>query len=213
MSQPAASAPQPPGLPVESRKPWVVPRWLKEAFVGVAAVALISLGVAKFFQLYGSRFERAKNAMQAQDVEGPARNIVLPRRGGGTYDLADSRGKIVLVNFWATWCAPCRDEMPSLAKLSQAMDPATFQLVAVSVDETWAPIEGFFEGKPTPYPVVLDPKGERFSMPYGTTKFPETYLLDRQGNLKLKFVGPRSWNEENVIALLEQVGAKRVALR
>ena len=196
------------GIPVESRRSWLVPRRLKEGFVALALIALASLATSKFITLVNGRLERVKAAVEAQDVDGPARPIVLPRRGGGAYDLASSRGKIVLVNFWATWCGPCREEMPSLARLSQLMDPATFQLVAVSVDDGWAPIETFFEQRPTPYPVVLD-RGAKVSLAYGTSKFPETFLIDGQGNVKLKFVGARNWSEDRIVALLEELGAKR----
>jgi len=214
MSEPTTAVPPPSSdAPEAAGADWVVPRWLKVVFAGLAALSLIGLIGSTVSQVVGGKLARAKTALDAQELEGPARNIVGPRRGGGTYDLADSRGKIVLVNFWATWCAPCRDEMPSLARLAQQMDPSSFQLVAVSVDDAWTPIETFFEGKPTPYPVVLDLKGDKFSVPYGTTKFPETYLIDQQGNLKLKFIGPRNWGDEKVMTLLEQLGAKRAPPR
>ena len=197
------------GIPIDPRRTWVVPRWLKEGFVGLAVLAVAALIASKLIGR-GSKLDRAKAAVEAQDLEGPARPIVLPRRGGGTFDLAAARGKLVLVNFWATWCEPCREEMPSLGRLSQLMDPSTFQVVAVSVDERWEDIDAFFARRPTPYPVVLD-KGGRTSLSYGTSKFPETYLVDPRGNFALKFVGPRDWSDGRVLALLEQLGARRAS--
>ena len=198
------------GIPLEARKTWLVPRRLKEVFVGLVLISMLSLGISKGLALFGGKLERAKAAVEAQDVEGAARPIVLPRRGGGSFDLAAARGKLVLVNFWATWCAPCREEMPSLGRLAQMMDPATFQLVAVTVDKTWEPVDAFFAHKPTPYPVVLDPEAVT-SLAFGTSKFPETYLIDGQGNVKLKFVGARNWSEDRIVALLEELGAKRAS--
>ena len=198
------------GIPLDERRTWVVPRWLKEVFVGFALVAVALVAVGKYLQLYGGKLERARAAVDALEVDAPAPPIALPSRGGGTFDLSRQRGKLVLVNFWATWCEPCRAEMPSLAKLARLMDPATFQLVAVSVDPGWEPIDKFFGGKPTLYPVALDAEA-RTSLQYGTSKFPETYLVDGEGVLKLKFVGPRDWSDARVLALLEQLGAKRAA--
>jgi len=114
----------------------------------------------------------------------------------------------VLVNFWATWCPPCREEMPSLARLAQSFDPGTFEVVTVSVDDGWEPIEKFLSTPKTPYRVVLD-LGAKVSRTYGTTKFPESYLLDRDGRLRLKFVGPRNWMDPHVATLLEGFGARR----
>jgi thiol-disulfide isomerase/thioredoxin len=198
------------GIPIDPRRTWVVPRWLKEVFVAFAAVAVLGVGFFKGVQIFGNKLERTKASLDAQEAEGPASPIVLPKRGGGSFDLASARGKLVLVNFWATWCAPCREEMPSLGRLAQAMDPSTFQLVAVSVDDAWAPVDQFFANKATPYPVVLD-KGARVSQQFGTMKFPETYLVDAQGNIKLKFIGARDWSDQRVVALLEQLGARRAS--
>jgi len=196
------------GIPLDQRRVWKVPRWLKEAFVAVAVVSVAGVGVAKLL-LSPSKIERAKSMVEAQDVEPrDATPIVLPARGGGTFDLAALRGKLVLVNFWATWCPPCREEMPSLARLASALDTGTFQLVAVSVDDGWEQIEKFLEKKPTGYPIVLD-KGAAVSRAYGTSKYPETYLIDAQGRMKVKFVGPRDWSDPRILTLLEQYGARR----
>ncbi len=199
------------GIPLDQKRTWTVPRWLKDAFVGFALAAVLAVGVGKYLQLFGGKLERAKAAVDAQDLApAPAERLVLPQRGGGSFDLVQARGKLTLVNFWATWCEPCRQEMPSLGRLVSLMDPRSFQLVAVSVDDAWDPIERFFEGKPAPYPIVLD-KGGATSISYGTSKFPETYLIDAQGNVKLKFIGPRDWSDPRVVALLEELGARRSA--
>jgi thiol-disulfide isomerase/thioredoxin len=112
------------------------------------------------------------------------------------------------VNFWATWCPPCRDEMPSLTRLAQQFDPGSFEVVAVSVDDGWAPVDKFLPPGQTPFRVALD-EGAKMSRTFGTSKFPESYLVDRDGKLRLKFVGPRNWMDPNVAALLESYGAKR----
>ena len=195
-------------MPKEARRTWIVPRSLKEAFVAFAIVAVLVVAISKGVQHFGGRFERARSAVDADDLkQRPAPAFTLPSRGGGQLDLSKLRGKLVLVNFWATWCPPCRDEMPSLEKLATSMEPASFEVVAVSVDDGWAPVEKFLSPR-TPFKVALD-LGAKTSRLYGTAKFPESYLLDGEGNLRLKFVGPRQWDDPEMLKLLESLGARR----
>ncbi len=195
-------------MPKDARRTWIVPRSLKEAFVAFAMVAVLTVGISKAVQHFGGRFERARGAVDADDLgQRPAPSFRLPSRGGGQLELSKLRGKLVLVNFWATWCPPCRDEMPSLEKLAASLEPGSFEIVAVSVDESWAPVEKFLSPR-TPFQVALD-DGARTSRLYGTSKFPESYLVDAEGNLRLKFVGPRQWDDPNMVRLLESLGARR----
>jgi thiol-disulfide isomerase/thioredoxin len=197
------------GIPLDEKRTWVVPRWLKEAFVAFAIVSVLAVGISKGVQHFGGVTDRARSAVEADQMDGkPAFNFRLPARGGGEVDLSSLRGKTVLVNFWATWCPPCREEMPSLSRLAQSFDPQSFEVVTVSVDDGWEPIEKFLAAPRTPYRVALD-EGAKVSRTYGTTKFPESYLVDRDGKLRLKFVGPRNWTDPNVATLLQEFGARR----
>ncbi|MBS2023664.1 MAG: TlpA family protein disulfide reductase [Deltaproteobacteria bacterium] len=146
--------------------------------------------------------------IEADDLKPePALPVALPARGGGKIDLASMKGKLVLVNFWASWCAPCRDEEPSLDALARRYDPGTFEVLAVSVDDDWAAVDGFFGKRAPAYRVALD-VDKRTSLAYGTSKFPESYLVDANGVVQLKFVGPRNWTEPAVFTVLESMGAK-----
>jgi len=197
------------GIPIDEKRTWVVPRWLKEAFVAFAVVAVLAVGISKSVQHFGGAKERAQSAVAADELSGdPAAPFHLPARGGGQVELAALKGKLVLVNFWATWCPPCRDEMPSLTRLAQSFDRQSFEVLAVSVDDGWEPIDKFLAQPSTPFRVALD-SGAKVSRLYGTTKFPESYLVDRDGKLLLKFVGPRNWTDPNMGALLEAYGARR----
>ena len=196
------------GIPIDQKRTWVVPRWLKEAFVAFAVVSVAAVVISKGLQHFGGKAERARNAVEADAMDYTAPVFKLPARGGGEVDLSAMHGKLVLVNFWATWCPPCREEMPSLTRLAQQFDPGTFEVLAVSVDEGWAPIDKFLASPKTPFKVVLD-EGAKTSRTYGTTKFPESYLVDRDGKVKLKFIGPRNWMDPNMTTLLETYGARR----
>jgi thiol-disulfide isomerase/thioredoxin len=200
------------GIPIDEKRTWVVPRWLKEAFVAFAAVSVLAVVISKVVQHAGGAVERAKSALEADDLSGaPAQSFKLPLKGGGQVDLAQFRGKPVLVNFWATWCPPCVEEMPSLKALASSYDPASFEVLAVSVDENWNIVDKFFTsvGAP-PFKVLLDDNAS-ISHAYGTSKFPESYLLDKDGRLRLKFVGPRNWLDPQFQPLLESFGARRKA--
>ena len=193
------------GIPIDQKRTWVVPRWLKEAFVAFAVVAVAAVGISKGVQHFGGKAERARSAVEADEMNFAAPPFKLPARGGGDVDLAAMKGKLVLVNFWATWC---REEMPSLTKLAQQFDPGSFEVLAVSVDDGWDPVEKFLAQPKTPFRVALDLEA-KMSRTYGTTKYPESYLVDRDGKVRLKFVGPRNWMDPNMAALLETYGAHR----
>ena len=196
------------GIPIDEKRTWVVPRALKEAFVAFALVAVAAVGISKAVQHFGGRVERARGAVEADELNYAAPAFRLPARGGGEVDLAALHGKPVLVNFWATWCPPCREEMPSLTRLAQQFDSGSFEVLTVSVDDGWAPVDKFLAQPKTPFRVALD-EGAKTSRTYGTTKFPESYLIDREGKVRLKFVGPRNWMDPNVATLLESYGARR----
>jgi thiol-disulfide isomerase/thioredoxin len=194
------------GIPINEKRTWVVPRWLKEAFVAFALVSGAAIAISKGVQHFGSRLESARSSIEADELNQPAEALQLPVRGGGQIELSALKGKAVLVNFWATWCPPCREEMPSLTRLAQSFDPQTFEVVTVSVDDGWQPVDKFL-GKPVSFRVALD-EGALVSRRWGTTKFPESYLIDRDGRLRLKFVGPRNWMDPNVAVVLESYGAR-----
>src|SRR5438309_9410272 len=113
-------------MPKAARRTWVVPRWLKEAFVAFAVIAIAVVGVSKALQHFGGKVNRAASALEADELRiGAAPAFSLPDRDGKPVDLSAYPGKVVLLNFWATWCPPCRDEEPSLRQLASAMYPGS----------------------------------------------------------------------------------------
>jgi peroxiredoxin len=112
---------------------------------------------------------------------------------GRSVSLADFRGKVVMVHFWATWCPPCVEEMPMLEQLYRSLGSADFKILAVSVDEGRAgAVAEFMQKNKLSLPALLDP-GKSVAGLYGTFKFPETYIIDRRGVVKYKAIGPRNW--------------------
>jgi thiol-disulfide isomerase/thioredoxin len=142
----------------------------------------------------------------------PAPDIDLPTADGKRFSLASSRGQVVVVNLWATWCAPCVKELPGLVRLAQDLarrHPAKVQLVAVAVDEQPDAVRRFFEGAPfgdLPRDVVvaLEPGAGEVARGYPCrgrgacrpedTRLPETYVVDQQGRIVALVVGELDWS-------------------
>lgn len=116
-------------------------------------------------------------------------------RDGSTRDLSAPTGKLLVVHFWATWCAPCEEELPSLvAWWREAKADPRIELVAVSVDEKWPTVDGFLsKRKAADLPLALDPKRSAAST-FGTEKFPETWFLSPDGEVLGRQIGPLDWS-------------------
>jgi peroxiredoxin len=155
---------------------------------GVAAVALAALLV-----LFGLR-GRAPSL---------APDFVVPDLSGQAVRLSALRGKVVVVNLWATWCPPCREEMPSMERLYQRLRDRDFQLLAISEDEDGQRVvEPFVKEMKLSFPVLVDPDhqvGDR----YGVWGYPETFVLDRSGRIVERVIGPRDWASPESVAALE----------
>ena len=118
----------------------------------------------------------------------------LPRLGvDESLALEGLRGRVVLVNFWATWCKPCEDEMPSMQRLYKALEGERFELVAISVDDGSAELKAFQERLGLTFPILLDPD-RKAARVYQSNKYPETYLIDAEGVRVARYVGPREWD-------------------
>jgi peroxiredoxin len=134
-----------------------------------------------------------------------APEIRLQSVDGKTVSLADYRDKVVLVHFWATWCPPCVEEIPTLERFSQQVLGTDIEVLAISVDESADALKTFLDKNKLHFPVLRDPGGKAAGS-YGTTKFPETYVVGRDGMVRYKVIGPMDWslrtNVEIIRALL-----------
>ncbi len=186
-----------------------VMRRVKVAFFLLAALAVAAVLGLQAHDLLVTRPRLADAAFDiTRVVPRPAPDLSLQTHDGRRVTLASLRGQVVFVNFWATWCPPCREEMPSMLALGRELarrHPGKFAMVAVSVDEGWEPVAGFFGGAVPPGLVVaLDPDQAVTRAYYCAArggcppdyKFPETYVVDRDGRLVAFVVGPRDWSDE-----------------
>ena len=134
---------------------------------------------------------------------GPAPDFSLPRLDGDRMvRLSDHRGQVVLVNFWATWCKPCEEEMPAMERLYRRLGPKGFEMLAISVDADPEPVRGFREKMSITFPLLLDPSQETARV-YQTMGFPESLLIDPEGNVVERYVGPREWDHPAYVERIE----------
>jgi len=131
-----------------------------------------------------------------QKPEAPA--LVLADLAGKQHDIAAYRGRVVVVNFWATWCAPCRKEFPALERAWKTLETAGVSLLAVSMGDTRESVERFLRRFPASFPVLLapDPALGRLWQLQG---MPTTYVIDREGRIFFGAIGERAWDDPAVI--------------
>ena len=148
-----------------------------------------------------SALYRALGLQRAADST-QAPNFTLPSLDGRPVQLRELRGKVVLLNFWATWCAPCLQEMPSMERLHQTFKQTSFVLLAVSMDRQGAEVaQPFAESLKLTFPILLDPASE-VARQYGVRGLPTTYLIDPDGLLIGAAVGARDWHRTEAKALI-----------
>lgn len=129
----------------------------------------------------------------------PAPALSLPVLDGGAIDIGALRGRVVLVNFWATWCAPCRDEMPSLERLRQQLAGDDFEVLAVDVGESREDVRRFLDSLDTPLslPILLD-EDTAVTQQWAVIGLPTTYVVTREGRLEYQALGERDWSSNEM---------------
>jgi thiol-disulfide isomerase/thioredoxin len=136
----------------------------------------------------------------------PAPALKLKDLAGKTLDLAQLKGKVVLVNFWATWCPPCRREMPSMERLSQAFKGQPLVVLAVDVGEDPDTIEAFtsqLDTMPT-FPILLDTRSHTMQS-WKVAGLPTTFLVDQQGRIVASAIGGREFDHPEIIRAIKEL--------
>jgi len=118
--------------------------------------------------------------------------------------LSELRGKVVVLNFWATWCGPCVEEMPSLVQLQQRFKDKGVSVVGISIDVDGDAYHKFLKDYKVDFLTVRDPD-QKASNLYGTFKWPETYIIDRSGIVRRKFIGPVEWSQPEIVDFLSKL--------
>jgi peroxiredoxin len=147
------------------------------------------------------------DAIRELDLIKPARtkraeDFSLNTPGSGKFRLFDHHGQVVLINFWATWCPPCLEEMPAMERLYRQHRDGGFTLVAVSVDADSKLVAPFLTARKFSFPVALDPS-MNMANTYGVRALPSSFIVARDGTLAALAIGPRHWDSDAAHSLIE----------
>jgi peroxiredoxin len=137
-------------------------------------------------------------------VGGTAPDFTLKSLKGDSASLSQFRGKVVFLNFWASWCPPCRAEMPSMSRLNEVFSDREFAMLAVNVEQDKGAVEEFLADHPHDFTVLLDPQGTAQNL-YQVFRFPETFLIDKEGRIVERFLGARDWSEVEFMKRIAQL--------
>ncbi len=145
------------------------------------------------------------SAVEAPRIGFKAPNFTLKDLNGRTVSLAALRGKVVMINFWATWCGPCKVEMPSMNNLYKDLKGTNFELVAISSDVQGEKVVRPFvvQGRYT-FPVLID-TSFKVNGDYGITGIPTTFIVDKDGVITHKILGPRDWDSPEARDLIRRI--------
>jgi len=157
-----------------------------------------------------SRLFEEMGVVQIEPIAVPV-EVTLPDLSGRQVSLSDFKGKILFVNFWATWCPPCREEMPSMQKLHARLKDKDFLIVAIDLQESAEPVKKFLNEYELTFMTLLDSKGETGPL-FGINSIPTTLIMDKNGMIIGVAIGPRDWASKKSIALFEHLIAQEVEL-
>lgn len=160
-------------------------------------LCVVGLGLAGAAQAAGfeTRAATPAPALQAVDLKGATRT------------LADYRGKVVVLNFWASWCPPCLREMPSMERLREKMAGRPLAVVALDSAETREEVDAFLSRMTLGFPILLDPDGSNTKR-WKVFALPTTFLLDAEGRVRHALTGPTEWDEGEALVLIESLLAE-----
>jgi len=179
----------------------------RKVFIAVAVLLLGSLALAGAAEKpwYASKLEEL--GFFVFDPPFQFQDFKVTDLKGGSVLRTNTKGKVVLLNFWATWCPPCREEIPSIESLSKSMAGKKFEVFAVSVGEDPATVKSFVAEQKMTYPIYLDSRN-LLSRTYASQGIPTTYLLDKNGKFIAGIVGSYKYDNAAFIAFLSELSSK-----
>ena len=170
---------------------------LKKGRHALLLIALILLSACNS-ETVESQKKVANEPVSAPDFE-------LVSLQGETIRLSALRGKVVVLNFWATWCPPCREEVPSMQQLHQVMADSEFVMLAVNIEQDGREtVPVFLEKNPVDFTILFDEAG-KVRKAYGVAKYPETFIIDPQGRIVEKVIGGINWSQPRVVEFMRRL--------
>lgn len=158
---------------------------------------ILQISIVVLFGLFIFVFYSSVNEVVVQAGD-KAPDFTITTTDGKTISPRNFGGKLLLLNFWATWCPPCVEETPSLEELSRVLGPKGLVVVAVSVDHNKDAYDRFLKKFGIPFSTYFDPE-QKINVSYGTVAYPESYLIDPSGKVVEKIIGPETWSSEQML--------------
>jgi peroxiredoxin len=164
-----------------SKRLWALPRFFEHS--PLYEERSMQNSSAKFLKCCALATIVMAGCAWAADAGGPAPPFSLSSVSGDPQTLSQYKGQVILVNFWATWCGPCQQEMPLLDQMYKKYKPAGFTLIGVNVDKTAPAVKELLARKPVSFPVLLDPANQ-VSKAYHVDEMPSSVIIDRKGQIR-----------------------------
>jgi len=170
-----------------SKKPWlfIISGFLAGTLAGLVLLDII--GVLNIRSLLPGAVSGSQVGAESSEIGSPAPDFVLEDLSGNPVKLSDLRGRLVVLNFWATWCTPCRTEMPEFQEIYQRNEQ-DLVVLGINLEESPSDIQDFVSPLNITYPILLDKEG-LVSRLYKVIQLPNTYFIDRQGILRIRHIG------------------------
>ncbi len=174
-----------------------------KTFGSIVVLCLVFGGVAAC-----DRADTPQSLTQSHETTAPGKvapDFTLTDTQGNEVTLSDLRGQVVLVNFWATWCPPCRQEMPSMEELYQQLKSRGVELLAINIEENGPKVVAdFLTSRSHSFPILFDSQAQVQRL-YHVSRFPETFIIDRNGNIVEHVVGAIDWMQPGVVDFLRNL--------
>ena len=172
---------------------------------GLVLIVVIVLVGASVYLVSSSNPRPASEWVKSVVAGDLAPDFQLEDTKGNQVSLSDFRGKVVLVNLWATWCPPCIEEMPSMERLNEVMAGDDFVMLAVNTEENGrSVVPAFLQKTPYSFPILYDDEGVVQKL-YGVFKFPESFVIRKDGTVAEKIIGPLDWSSVETITYLKRL--------
>ena len=152
----------------------------------------------------GGSADTAPSPDAGKNAYSKAPDFTLKDANGRSVSLSSQKGKVVLINFWATWCPPCKAEMPSMNKLYNEMKARGFEVIAVSTDNSLSAVKDFLSKNRLDFPILFD-ENKTVARQYHVFSMPTTFLIDRNGMIVDKFFGEEEWTDADIRKKIEKL--------
>lgn len=165
---------------------------------GLILMAIVAVCAAALFLM-----PETKSYKKIASVGQPAPDFAYLDSKGKMWKLSDLKGKVVFINFWATWCTTCKSEMPHKEALYEMMKDEPFQMLGMLFRDDPANLAEYYKTQKVSPPTLISPDNESAKI-YGITGVPETFIIDKEGIVREKIVGPREWDDDETVGIIKK---------